>query len=509
MNDWSAGYVTAVPYTFGYYPELNPLRARLALSMAGIVPPAMNHACELGFGQGVSLNLHAAAGGEWFGTDFNPAQVGVARELAQASGAKVEVADLPFAEFCRRDDLPEFDFIGVHGIWSWISEDNRRVLVDFFSRRLKTGGVLYISYNTLPGWSAFAPLRHLMARWRRSQAPQGWPLPRQIEGAIEFIDRLIALDPAFARVNPLVRKRLDALKTQDRHYLAHEYFNADWHLTYFHDMADVLSAARLEYAVSAHCLDWVPAINLTPEQQRLLAEIDDPILREGVRDFCVNQQFRRDYWVKGVRRFDPLTQATRLREIRVVLIRPIQAIELKVAGALGEAKLDEAVYRPLLDALGSHKPQTLGQLERTLRGRVPFASLLQAVPILIGMGALAPAQEDTAISRARKRTDRLNRHLMARAKGSAEIAYLASPVTGGGIAVGRIDQLFLLFHSEGRRQPEALAESVWQLLATQGQKLVKDGRALETEEENLSELRRQAGSFLESRLPLYQALQLI
>jgi hypothetical protein len=24
------------------------------------------------------------------------------------------------------------------------------------------GGVLYISYNTLPGWAAFAPMRHLM-----------------------------------------------------------------------------------------------------------------------------------------------------------------------------------------------------------------------------------------------------------------------------------------------------------------------------------------------------------
>jgi len=36
------------------------------------------------------------------------------------------------------------------------------VIVDFIRQKLKVGGVLYISYNTLPGWAAFAPMRHLM-----------------------------------------------------------------------------------------------------------------------------------------------------------------------------------------------------------------------------------------------------------------------------------------------------------------------------------------------------------
>lgn len=84
MQDWSDGYMTEVAYTFGYYPELNPLRARLALLDAGIVPPDIHTACELGFGHGISVNIHnAASGAQWHGTDFNPAQVGFARELVQ------------------------------------------------------------------------------------------------------------------------------------------------------------------------------------------------------------------------------------------------------------------------------------------------------------------------------------------------------------------------------------------------------------------------------------------
>lgn len=52
MTDWSAGYVADITYTYGYYAELNPLRARQALVNAGMVPPEVVTACELGFGQG-------------------------------------------------------------------------------------------------------------------------------------------------------------------------------------------------------------------------------------------------------------------------------------------------------------------------------------------------------------------------------------------------------------------------------------------------------------------------
>jgi hypothetical protein len=59
MTDWTAGYVADIGYTFGYYQELNPLRAKLAFLNAGLVCPPFGTACELGFGQGLSANLHA------------------------------------------------------------------------------------------------------------------------------------------------------------------------------------------------------------------------------------------------------------------------------------------------------------------------------------------------------------------------------------------------------------------------------------------------------------------
>ena len=163
MTDWNSGYVTDINYTHGYYTELNPLRVKLAFLNAGITPPEQHMACELGFGQGLSINMHAAASHvEWHGTDFNPSQAAYSRDLARASGAKAHLHDEAFAEFAARDDLPEFDYIGLHGIWTWISHYNRDVIVDFIRKKLKVGGVVYISYNTMPGWAAFAPMRHVL-----------------------------------------------------------------------------------------------------------------------------------------------------------------------------------------------------------------------------------------------------------------------------------------------------------------------------------------------------------
>src|SRR5690606_16850084 len=108
-------------------------------------------------------------------------QAGFAQELAQASGSNAHLFDEAFADFCARSNLPDFDFIGLHGIWSWISDDNRQSIVDFIRRRLKVGGVLYVSYNTQPGWAAMVPLRELLARHTEVLGMKGQEISQRID----------------------------------------------------------------------------------------------------------------------------------------------------------------------------------------------------------------------------------------------------------------------------------------------------------------------------------------
>ncbi len=507
MTDWTSGYIADIGYTYGYYAELNPLRARLAFLNAGWVPPGMGSHCELGFGQGMSVNIHAAASGSvWHATDFNPAQAGFAQELTRVSGAKAHLHDQAFADFCARADLPEFDSIGLHGIWSWISDENRAVIVDFVRRKLKVGGVLYISYNTQPGWAAMVPMRDLLTEHAATLGAAGHGVVSRIDAALVFADKLFAANPAFARANPQVPERIKQIKGQNRNYLAHEYFNRDWLPMSFARMAEWLSPAKVGFACSAHYHDAIEALNLSAEQQTLLKDIPDSGFRQTVRDFCVNQQFRKDYWVKGARKLNAIEQIEALRQERVILVQPRADVSLEATGSLGKATMQEAVYGPILDALADHQPRTLGEIEQAIQGKVNFGQIVQAAMVLTGSGSVYAVQEVGARATAQASSAKLNAYLMNKARSSSEIGYLASPVTGGGIVVNRFQQLFLLARSQGKATPQAWAEFAWQIVSSQGQKLVKEGKTLETAEENLAELTAQAQEFEQKRLPVLKAL---
>jgi SAM-dependent methyltransferase len=510
VDDWTSGYVADVAYTYGYYPELNPVRVRLALLSAGIAAPEIGTACELGFGQGISVGVHAAAGpAGWWGTDFNPAQAGFAQELARASGSNAQLSDEAFAEFCGRADLPDFDFISLHGIWSWISDENRRVIVEFVRRKLKVGGVLYISYNTLPGWSGFGPMRHLMARHAETLGAPGAGVLKRADGALDFAEKLLATKPMFLKANPQAAERLKQVVKQDRHYVAHEYFNRHWQPMFFTDVRDWLEPAKVDFACSATWGDHVEAINMTPEQQALLKEIPNADLRQMARDFMVNQQFRRDYWVKGVRRLAPMEQAEQLRAARFLLTTPRADVPTKVQGGLGEAALNANVYGPLLDLMADHKPHTLAAMEAALQPRgIAFAQVLQAMQILIHANQVMPVQDEAAAAKSRKSSDALNRHFLQRSRSHTDMNYAASPVLGGGYPIGRIPALFASAMAQGKKQPKELAAAVWPLMAAQGQKVLKDGKPLISAEENLAELEQIAVSFTEKRLPILKALQI-
>jgi SAM-dependent methyltransferase len=505
MNDWTSGYVADVGYSFGYYSELNPLRSRLALLDAPWAPPKIETACELGFGQGVSVNVHAAASQiEWWGADFNPAHAAFARELAEASGANAHLVDQAFADFCQRPDLPDFDFIGLHGVWSWISDANRRVIVEFIGRKLKPGGLAYVSYNTLPGHAGMVPMRHLLVQHAEVMEEQGRGLLPRIGAALDFAERLLAQDSVFGRANPLIAERIQRMKGEEGRYLAHEYFNRDWQPMHFGEAAEQLADAKLSYVGSAHYLDHVEALNLSPAQQAFLAEIPDEVFRQTARDFLLNQQFRRDYFVKGPRRISPPEQLERLVQERFILTTPAAAVTMTAPGALGDATLLGEVYAPILDLLSDHKPHAFGELEERLAAGPDTASrAFQAITVLIGKGDVAPAQDASAAMRAR--TDRLNARLMVHALSSAQIGVLASPVTGGGIPVGRFQQLFLQSRAQGASSPDAWAEFAWACLAALDQRILKDGAALQTPEENLAELKARAAEFERDQLPILRA----
>lgn len=507
-TEWNAGYVTDVNYTFGYYGELNPLRCRLPLLMGGRHAPKIENACELGFGQGVSVSIHAALqpGISWYGTDFNPSQAAFATEMVRLAGAEAKLYDEAFADFCHREDLPDFDFIGLHGIWTWISDANRDVLVDFIRRKLRPGGVLFISYNTLPGWSASAPIRHLMKRHADVMGAPGQGIIGQTDAALNFIDEFMKLAPLYAKTNPTAVDRLTQIKGYDRKYLAHEYMNRDWQPMYFADLENWLGDAKVGFATSAHVLDSMFELNMTNEQAAFLRGIPDVSLQETIRDYCMNQQFRRDYWIRGVRTLVGHEQIAALREERILLTIAKEDLPTKVRGAYGEATLLDAIYQPIYEPLLDYKPHSIQEVEAHVASKnISFGQLNSALGILLGLGAIQPAAPGADLAKAKTRALALNKAIARRSLSVGDVAFFAAPGTGGGVAAPRFHQLFWMSRQNGGKTPADWAAFAWSVLQGQGQAIVKNGVALQGEE-NLTEMRSEAEQWGAKILPVWTAL---
>ena len=506
MSSWTSGYISEITYTAGFYRELTPAILELAaLSKSVTVQPATSAfaMCELGCGRGLTTNVLAAANphARFHATDFNPAHIAEARALATAGElSNVSFSDASFAEYLGDPTLPQFDIIALHGILSWISEANRRVIVAFIGKHLKPGGLTYVSYNSMPGWASSGPLRRLIAEYGM---PGGDGPIGRLERAIDMISRLKQANARYFQANPAVGERLEKMKSQNRNYLVHEYLNEHWNPFYHKDVVAEMAEAKLTFVASANLLDHVDPLNLTEAQRALLNDIEDTTSRETTRDYMVNQQFRRDLFIKGAVPLGFFSVRERLQNIRFALLLNRRDVPSKVSGALGDASMQPEVYGPFLDALESG-PRTLRSMQSIPAvADLGWARTVQALAVLVGAGHVHPCLDEKDDARRRESTHRFNSAVMELARDSNDIQALASPITGGGIAVDRFDQLFLLARQNKHPDPPA---QVWQILDRIGQRLIRDGKPIDSTEENRAELQTRYAAFLENRVPVLEQL---
>jgi SAM-dependent methyltransferase len=411
--------------------------------------------CDLGCGQGYTANLIAAANpaARVLGIDFNPSHIANARALANAAClSNVDFREASFEDIAADPTTPQFDIMAMHGVFSWISSQNRHALVALIAKRLKPGGLLYVSYDCMPGWAGVAPLRRIIAR--RFAPRPGMPSPAALERAIAYSDALRAADARFHKVFPNVEAQVERLKKLPRAYLAHELLTRDWEAFSFGEVADELAEAKLVYVSSAYLTDSVDRVNFTESQQAFLAGLEDSILQEESRDMLLGRQFRRDVFAKGI----ATTSQSRLRakwlDTRLALTSLEDDFDMTFQTAVGTLQLRADVHGPLIELL--HKgPITLREaIEHSPQQATNLGSITDVIKILVGRGDLQPAlPADGDVARSAS-ARAFNSAVLARAADSEEFGFLASPVTGGGVAVDRLTQLYLFAQLRGIADPE-------------------------------------------------------
>lgn len=504
---WNAGYVSEVDYIYGYFPELSPIRLKLALLSRGVshdVSDSPNY-LELGFGQGISLNINAAtSSGEFYGTDFNPSQAAYARQIARAAGKSVKIYDDAFEAFAARADLPQFDIIALHGIWSWISAEGRQAIVDVISDRLKPGGVLYVSYNAKPGWAPIEPLRHLLNIYS-TKAATGNLLTR-VEESLNFVQKVVDTNSGYFAQYPAIGKMINAIRALDRNYVSHEYFNRNWLPESFSEVSARMSEAKMDFAASANLIENVPGLGVPPHCQEILSGISDLALFETTRDYMVNRQFRRDIYVKGRRQMSSAEIVDRMHDYTFIALANREELPLDLTTAAGPATLREDIYRPVWQTLRSAPDgeMSFGALAEAVATKdVKRAQLAEVLFVLTGRGDVAPVTQSVTCDEDNRASIALNRELCRRSQYSAGVNNLAAPRIGGAVTVGRIQQLILLgMWEKVPNVEEAVLETLW----TQGERLMREGEVLQERDDNLAELRKLVAEVRELTIPMLQKL---
>lgn len=368
------GYVTELAYTLGYYPELDPRVVSMRLAQLGYEPPPIRRACEPGFGQGLSLAIHAVAGdAEWWGNDLLPQHLDTLRSLTTGLTDRLHAYCEPFAAFCGRAELPQFDFIALHGVWSWVSSANRARLTDFIARRLAPQGVVYVSYNVRDTWAPVAPLRDFLVGYATRAELAQRPLAERIEAALAAAQAVVAADLPPARDNPAFERHLRAIRHQGKAYLAHEYFNRDWQCFDPADLAATFSPLNLRYA----------------GQARALVAFASP------------PPFRRDLWVRGLARRMESPPAAGPIDPRGISMDRVAMGRVAMVRALNDRILQRALDDPYISTLAS--PVTGGGVEfdwRTLLALAAWrAGLHEAAAIATRVGEVLAARAQPFVHR--------------------------------------------------------------------------------------------------------------
>ncbi|HVC60401.1 MAG TPA: class I SAM-dependent methyltransferase [Acetobacteraceae bacterium] len=451
MSNWGGGYVTDIAYTTGWYRQQSPSIVSLACLLGGVVSPmpAGNDAVsylELGCGHGYGAMLLAASNPAWRVTavDFNPAHVAAAREWAAEAGLTnisfIEADLATLAGDPAGRSIPEADFVSMHGVWSWVPAVVRAGIVRLLRDKVRPGGAVHVSYNALPGWGSAMGMARMLRTVGRKQAERS---DRQAEAGLRFIREMMTADAVQLKRSNIVQLLMEKLDDFPGMYLAHEYMNESWAPCFMAEVAEALADAKLEWVASANLVENFSELTLSEAQRALVNRFDDPLLRELIKDHCIDRLLRHDVFVRGVRRISPHRRDAALMDLTIGLnIRP-QDLPLEAEMPAGRAELNPAFYQPIVRALADG-PRRVGDLLQLPEIEGKRDNPAELVGILVGAEladlALRP---DAPPSAAAQRFSRVSAYRLMQTEPMGRPVGVASQRMGTAVPASVLDLIVL------------------------------------------------------------------
>lgn len=164
-NDTRPNAYDQLPYPSLAYAQTHPDRLATLATVLGMSPAPVDRCrvLELGCASGGNLipMAYALPDSELVGIDASQVQILQGQRIIDALGldnlrlVHMDILDIDAS-------LGEFDYIIVHGVYSWVPIPVREKILQVCKENLAPHGVSYVSYNTYPGWHMIDIVRGIM-----------------------------------------------------------------------------------------------------------------------------------------------------------------------------------------------------------------------------------------------------------------------------------------------------------------------------------------------------------
>ena len=222
------------------------------------------------------------------GFDRSERQVNAARQTVAALGlTNVRVEHLDVRDVTR--ELGTFDYVVCHGVYSWVARDVQDHILRFCQECLAPNGVVYVSYNTYPGWHMRGIVRDVML-YHAKQFADPIVRVRQARNLLDFLSQSVTQqdDP----YSLLLKQEVEVIRQSRDAYLYHDHLEDENNPVYFHQFAERAAAAGLQYLGEVEFRVML-AGNYPPEVRSVLQTLSpDGTHLEQYMDFLRNRMFR-------------------------------------------------------------------------------------------------------------------------------------------------------------------------------------------------------------------------
>jgi len=353
QGNQARGYVTDTAYTASFFRELSPVWLNYVAALNGArmreLEAPFNY-LELGCGYGQSALVHAAAFPHacFHACDLNASHIASARRAATA----FQIDNIHFHEASfetlLNHTLPSFDFIVLHGVYSWVDAQARQAVRKILHAKLERNGLAYASYNCLPGWASEVPLRKLLVEFAATESGDS---VHRSERALQTLLHLSEGKLQYLTANPLASAALAAYQRAPLNYLVHEFMNQSWEPFYGVDVADELSEIGLAYVGSATLAENHPMLLMDDRTAASIAALPTERQRRLATDCATNQRFRRDVFIRGELPRSSAATSQQLATMLIGCLRTSDLARLSIRVPRGELTLQQDFMDELRELL--------------------------------------------------------------------------------------------------------------------------------------------------------------